>query len=175
MSADDDLRLAWQAHREGRAGRRDALLTLAVASAEPEGAAWVGAVRDYLVAAHPGHLYSGFYALDEALGDRRVVKAIARLRLVFPEARVRRLLQSGAVLRGPYPGCKAPIALLLDDLLAPSRATPRGGAARLGDVTPAPRTETPESILSFYLNVLLGVAALCKLAMDDARDGKRAA
>ena len=29
MSVDDELRLAWQAHRDGKIGRRDALLTLA--------------------------------------------------------------------------------------------------------------------------------------------------
>ena len=126
MSAEDDLRLAWLAHREGRAGRRDALLTLAAATAEGQGSAWVGAVRDYLVAAHPGHLFAGFYHVDEALADRRVVAGLGRLRQSFPPARVRSLLRRADVSRGPFTGRRFPVAIALDELLAPSRARPRG-------------------------------------------------
>jgi hypothetical protein len=185
MSAEDDLRLAWLAHREGRAGRRDALLTLAAATAEGQGVGWVGAVRDFLVAAHPGHLFAGFYHLDEALADRRVVAALGRLRQSFPPARVRALLRRAEVARGPYTGRSISVAIALDELLAPSRAKPRG-AAKLGATKvaaapkrsappPVPVAEPAEPVLAFYLNVLLSVAVLCALVVGESRDDKRAA
>ncbi len=181
MVADHDLRLAWIAHRSGNFSRRDVLLTLAVAAAEPEGAAWVVPVRDFLVNAHPGHLYDGFYHLDEALADRRVMAALKSLRTSFPESRVRSMLQREDVARGPYTGRKSPAVLLLDDMLAaPEKAKTRRlgklGAASIGvDLPEIPATEPPGSILAFYLNVLLGVATLCSLVLEGACDDKRAA
>jgi len=179
MSVNYDLRLAWQAHREGRAGRRDALLTLAVADASPRGEPWVGAVRDHLVASHPGHLFSRSHHLDEALADRRVLAALKQLRTSFPPARVRALVGRDAVARGPYTGRTVPDRPLLDDLLAASRARPRG-PLKLGsaDVAPSPPEPVPkpvEPIVAFYLNVLLGVAILCALVVREASDDKRAA
>lgn len=184
MAAEDDLRLAWLAHREGRTGRRDALLTLAAAAAEPQGAAWVGSVRDHLVAARPGHLYAGFYHLDEALADRRVIAALAQLRLTFPPARVKGLLWRADAARGPYTGRAIPLAIALDDLLAASRTTSRT-AAKLGSArmiaaakpSPAPEVvvESRGPVLAFYLNVLVGIAALCAVVVAESSDEKRAA
>lgn len=188
MAAEDDLRLAWLAHREGRAGRRDALLTLAVADAEPRGVAWAGPVRDHLVATYPGHLFAGFYHLDEALADRRVIAALGRLRMTFPPARVRGLLRLADVARGPYAGRTIPVAIALDDLLAPSRTAARG-APKLGSArsvaaanratppTPAPEpvAESTGPVLTFYLNVLVGIAALCAVVVAESIDEQRAA
>ncbi len=182
MSADDDLRLAWHSHRDGRLGRRDALLTLAVADADPA-SEWLQSARNYLVTAHPGHLYSGTPDLDEALADRRVMAGLAKLRHSFPPQRVRSLLFRSEVSRGPYRPHPIPIPRVLDDLLAPSRAQPRG-PLKLGTAAPAPASERDASparergddaFLAFYLNVLLGVAMLCALVQADSRDGKAAA
>ena len=177
MAAEDDLRLAWLAHREGRAGRRDALLTLAAAAAEPQGAAWVGSVRDHLVAARPGHLFAGFYHLDEALADRRVIAALGRLRLTVPPARVKGLLKRADAARGPYTGRAIPVAIALDDLLATSPAAARGAAwldsAR--PIAPPHPSESAVPVLAFYLNVLVGIAALCAVVVAESSDEKRAA
>lgn len=181
MSADLDLRLAWVAHRSGNLSRRDALLTLAVASAEPNGADWVHPVRDFLVKAHPGHLYDGFYQLDEALADRRVIAALKRLRMSFPETRVRNLVQRSNVTRGPFSARQTHVRVLLEEILAPPKRTPRRPSGRLGTATvestplEIPTNEPPGSILAFYLNVLLGVAALCAMVLEDSQDDKRAA
>lgn len=225
MSANDDLRLAWQAHREGRNGRRDALLTLAVADASPRGEPWVHAVRDQLVASQPGHIFSCSHHLDEALGDRRVIAALKKLRYAFSPARVRNLLQRDAVARGPYTKRSSSTRVLLDDLLAPSRSRPRGplklgataskrgiAGVKLGSagvakkvtirvpVTSAQSESTPsspmpqpgegagneptpenantppaDSVLAFYMNVLVAVAMLCALVVQEAQGEKRAA
>lgn len=183
MSASDELRLAWQAHREGRAGRRDALLTLAVASGYPQGAPWAGAVRDYLVAAHPGHLFSGSHHVDESLADRRVIAGLKKLREVFPTARVRSLVRRDDVLRGPYSGTRGAIRYLVDDLLAPSRGHSRGplklGATGATGPAAAPpvsaEPSTPDPIVAYYLNVLLAIAMLCATVVAESTDGKRAA
>ncbi|MDB5353066.1 MAG: hypothetical protein JWN86_4313 [Planctomycetota bacterium] len=177
MSATDDLRLAWQAHRDGRPGRRDALLTLAVASAESDGEPWVGRVRDFLVASRPDHLFAGFYHLDEAMSDPRVAASLKRLREAFPPARVRWLVRGSAISRGPYTGRKVRIATLLDDLLAPPRcdrrlaSTPVVPKGSLGSTS----VETSAPILAFYLEVLLATAMLCALVLNEMPDQKRAA
>lgn len=191
MPANDDLRLAWQAHREGKVGRRDALLTLAVADASPRGEPWVHAVRDHLVAAHPGHLFSGSHHLDEAIADRRVIAALKRLRQAFPPGRVRNLVRRSDVARGPYTGRVTSARILLDDLLAPSRGRPRGplklGSAAVATKAPipspaaakptadAPAPPQVDPIVAFSLNVLLAVAMLCALVANETQGEKRAA
>ena len=192
MAAEDDLRLAWIAHREGKSARRDALLTLAVASAGMGGADWVDRVRAFLVATRRDHLFSRPGPLDEALSDSRVIAAIVRLRQSFPPDRVTRLVGRDAVARGPFPGRPGTLAAMLDDLLAParvprvrevvrlglagSRPIPAGALGPLGPATPksAGLPESTEPVLSFYLTVLLGVAALCAMVLDDRRNDRAA-
>jgi hypothetical protein len=184
MSATDDLRLAWLAHCQGQATRRDALLTLAVAAGEPEGAAWVGAVRDFLVKEHPGHLFDGFYQLDEALADRRVIAGLNRLRLSFPPARVSYLVRRSEVVRSPYTRRRTSVGLLLDDLLGPlkrskTQASEKPTTNRQFSEGAEPLNvsdaDAANSIHVFYLNVLLGVAALCAVVLQESQDDKRAA
>ena len=184
MSATDDLRLAWLAHRQGQASRRDALLTLAVAAGEPEGAAWVDQVRDFLVKEHPGHLFDGFYQLDEALADRRVIAGLNRLRLSFPPTRVSYLVRRAEVVRSPYTGRRAPVGSLLDELLGPSKSSRTQTSVksdanrRLSEAVGLPElsgSDSANSIQTFYLHVLLGVATLCSLVLQETQDDKRAA
>ena len=195
MSAVETLRLAWQSHRDGKLGRRDALLTLAAAEAAREGAdqaPWTGAVRAFLVASHPGHLFSGFASLERALDDGRVLGALGRLRATFPPGRVRWLLRRAEVARGPFDGRKAGLRMMLDDLLSPAspRLRPRrrhqlGTAAHLapreaaslppgfGDVPVS--ASTGQSLAGFYLNVLLAIAVLCAIVLQESGSGNRAA
>ena len=196
MTADDALRLAWASHREGREARRDALLTLAVAAGVPSGAPWVGRVRDFLVSRRRDHLFATFVALDEALSDPRVIAALGRLRLSFPPQRVSWLVRRDAAGRGPYSGRSARVETLLNDLLAKPRITrrrervrlglagsssstsiPAGALAPLGPVTTreAGLPDASGPLLAFYLTVLLGVAGLCALVLDEMRDDKKAA
>lgn len=194
MSTNDDLVLAWLAHRDGLPARRDALLTLAVASAGINGQEWVERVRKFLVNSRPGHLYSGFGPVDEALSDPRVVSSIVRLRYSYPPARVRWLVQQNAVARGPYRKQSPSVAAMVDDLLAPvrtpkfrpavrlgtaskNRSVPVGILAPVGPATPrdAGLPETSGPLLAFYISVLLGVAALCTMVLESQRDDRRAA
>lgn len=183
MSANDDLRLAWQAHRDGRIAMRDALLTLAVARGEPEGAPWVMPVRDFLVSSRRDHYFSRFAYLDEALADRRVVAALARLRESFPPARIRSLVLRSEALRGPYTGRRVPVTVLLEDLLDPTRPRrresirlePSSGPDQIAAIAEATTPAPDEPILRFYLQVLLGVATLCAVVLDDRLDEQRAA
>ncbi len=196
MTADDALRLAWISHRHGREAHRDALLTLAVASGVPSGAPWVDRVRDFLVSRRRDHLFATFVELDEALSDRRVMAALGRLRLSFPPERVEWLVRRDAVGRGPYSGRSARVETLLGDILAKPRvkrlrdrvrlglagsasstSIPAGALAPLGAVTTheAGLPEASGPILAFYLTVLLGIAGLCALVLEESRDSKKAA
>ena len=194
MSAEDELRLAWVAHGNGLPARRDALLTLAVASAGMGESAWVERVRAFLVASRTDHLYAGPAPLKAILEDPRVVAALMRLRQSYPPARVRCLVQRDAVGRGPYRGRSGSVASLVDDLMTPprkarhrsrirlgvndkGRAVPVGVLAPVGPVIPreAGLPESAGRLLAFYVTVLLGVAALCAIALDDLREDRRAA
>src|SRR5580704_1710960 len=99
MSAEVALRLAWQSHREGRIGRRDALLTLAVVEGSES---WIEPIRAFLVASRPDHLFASFPTRELALKDRRVQEALKRLRMSFPLARIRSLVARSEVARGPF-------------------------------------------------------------------------
>ena len=125
------------------------------------------------------------FHLDEALADRRVIAALKRLRATFPSARVRWLVHASDVSRGPFSTRKASVASLVDEMLTPARSQ-RTGAVRLGSATSAgPDTssrptsvQTPDPaapILAFYLEVLLAVAALCAIVLDEMPDRQRAA
>ena len=165
-AATDDLRMAWQAHREGRAGRRDALLTLAIAGAPPD-APWADRLRRRLVD-HPFALYTD---TAHALADPRFATLVARLRAHYPTARVRRLLDRSAAARGPYTGRRPLLGAIVDDLLA---GTPR----RRRPPADAPLALPPgvDPRLSTYQSVLISIAAVMALA-DAARAdlGARAA
>jgi len=194
MSAENDLRLAWVAYNDGLPARRDALLTLAVASAGIAAGDWVDRVRAFLVRSRPDHLFAGPERLETILSDPRVVGSIMRLRQSYPPARVRWLVQRDAAARGPFH--KRPIAVghLVDDLVSPpqkarrrsrvrvgtnekARLVPAGALAPIGPVTPeeAGLPESAGTLLSFYITVLLGVAALCAIALDDMHQDRRAA
>ncbi len=194
MSSENDLRLAWVAHNDGLPARRDALLTLAVASAGIGGGAWVGRVRAFLVASRPDHLFAGSAPLEKILADPRVVASVLRLRQSYPSARVRWLVQRDAVGRGPFRGRRTSVERVVADLLTPpgsarprsrvklglnekSRIVPAGALAPVGPVTPqeAGLPESAGPLLAFYVTVLLGVAALCAIALDEARETRRAA
>lgn len=194
MSAENDLRLAWVAHNDGLPARRDALLTLAVASAGMAGGDWIDRVRAFLVGSRPDHLFAGQEPLETILSDPRVVASILRLRQSYPPSRVRWLVQRDAASRGPFRGRPIAVGRLVEDLVTPprkarrrsrvrvgtndkARLIPAGALAPIGPVTPeeAGLPESAGTLLSFYVTVLLGVAALCAIALDDVRQDRRAA
>jgi hypothetical protein len=137
MAAEDDLRLAWHAHCEGRRGMRDALLTLAAASAGPGEAPWADRCRDRLVADHPDHLFARYSTRERALSEPQVLATLLRLRTSFPPHRVRWLLLKSAVARGAFTGRDEPLPALLDDLLAPAEI-PAGVRRDEAQMPPAP-------------------------------------
>ncbi len=164
MAAEDVLRLAWQADRDGRPGMRDALLTLAVAESGPDGAVAAERCRRKLVAGRPDHWFAPFPTLGQALANARVARALDRLRATFPEARVRRLLMRGDVRRGPYRG-RPSLSLILDDLLGPGP----------GAVQEPPLPDDHAELFRFYLNVLLAIAfLLASVVSPSAKDTKAA-
>lgn len=166
-AATDDLRLAWQAHREGRAGRRDALLTLAVAGAGPD-APWADRLRERLVALRPDHPFCGYPEVLSALADPRVDSSLARLRDHYPTARVRRLLDRAAVARGPYTGRKPILGAIVDDLLA---ATARRRRSTPADA-PLALPSGVDVRLATYHSVLISIAAVMALAEAEGRRGR---
>jgi hypothetical protein len=188
MSAVDDLRLAWHYDREGRAGRRDVLLTLAIASAGPA-VRWAEPLRQRLIAARPDYLLAGFPDLQAALADPRVRARLERLRQVYPSTRVRWLLRRGAASRGPCTGRVPAPAYLLEDLLAnlaplrPRRRPRSRGASPVAAPPPAPSDPDPrlaippsaDPLLAFYLTILMGIAVLLAIVRRDADPGARAA
>src|SRR5689334_8654303 len=104
MAAGDLLRLAWQAGRDARPGLRDALLTLAVAESGPAERSWADRCWKRLIANRSDDLVAAFPTWELARADERVRTRVARLRLMFPPARVGRLLQRSAVLTGTFTG-----------------------------------------------------------------------
>ncbi|HWE39133.1 MAG TPA: hypothetical protein VG406_21470, partial [Isosphaeraceae bacterium] len=135
MAAVDDLRLAWYEDRDGHAGRRDTLLTLAVAACDPAETPWAARCRDRLVSARPDHFLAPFATIDDALADPGVMAALVRLRAKYPPARVRMLLLRAAAARGPFTGRVEPLSIVLDDLLG-TTGRPRLGLAAAGPRRP---------------------------------------
>lgn len=115
MEPGDLIRLAWEADHDGRSRLRDGLLTLAVAESTPSDA-WAQRCRAKLIAGHPGHFLGSFASIAEALGDPRVVEATDRLRLKYPEVRIRSLLQRARASRGPFLGRAESLDAMLEDL-----------------------------------------------------------
>ncbi|HEV3122022.1 MAG TPA: hypothetical protein VGY53_08975 [Isosphaeraceae bacterium] len=180
MAAAELLRLAWLAAREGRVGTRDSLLTLALAESGPADAAWATRCWRRLLTLRADHIYARFPTLEKALADERVAGVVLRLRAVYPPARVQRLLERAAVLRGTYTGRRASLAVVLDELLGaeesrpgrlpdaslPAPYLPREGqgAASKRSAKAAAAAESREpldpEIQTFYLTVLLAIAML---------------
>lgn len=138
MSAEAEacLRLAWDAERDGRPGRRDVLLTLALASAGPEDAWWAARCRDRLVASHPDHIIAPYATLAEALEDPRVASAIRGLRQAFPPCRIESLILRSDARRGPYLGPTSSVRLIIGDLFGP--VLPAGSRRDSAAEPPAP-------------------------------------
>lgn len=182
-SAEDALRLAWRADRDGRAGMRDALLTLALAESGPDDAVAAERCRKFLVAGRPHHWLASFPTLGQALAHPRVAGEIRLFRAMYPPVRVRHLLRRSDVLLGPYTGRRVPRARILDDLFGPR--TPRQAPA--GDSPPSAlpfatgsagtveRPDDPEDLSVFYLTVLLAIAILLATVPAPAAQGTRAA
>jgi hypothetical protein len=124
MAVDSALRLAWQAGREGRLGMRDALITLALAESGPADAVWSGRCWHWLLGSRTDHFFAPFGSLEEALADGRVRARLKKLKESYPEARVQRMLERAAVLRGTYTGRKPRLRTLLEELLGPEEHKP---------------------------------------------------
>ena len=174
--AEDQLRLAREAARAGRAGRREALLTLAAASAARARLPWADRCREALLAARPDHLFAHFPTLDAALADPRVARSLGRLDATFPAARVRRLLMAADVLAGPYPPRRLPVARVLDELLSPAVEPPSQTLGIAFPIPPLPAADAgPEALGRAYARVLLSLALLLQGVLSQPVEGARAA
>jgi hypothetical protein len=135
------LRLAWQAHRDGQPGRRDALLTLALASENTVDEDWVERCHQRLITWRPDHRFAGFGSLKQALEHPQVEAAIAGLRQTYSSGRIKFLLLRTAVRRGPFRRVEPPLSLLLEDMFGPT-SLPRGLRADAPSALPSPALNT---------------------------------
>lgn len=172
MALEALLRLAWQADRDGRANRRDALLTLAVAEA-PADAPWLGRCRRRLVQSRPDHPFAAFPNVAAALADPRVERALKKLRAAYFPGRARSLLALDAIRRGPFTGREPSLAVLLADLFPTreSHAPVRPSARSVASLATVPSG----SPLRFYFEVLLAAALLLRMVLAESEPGSRAA
>lgn len=201
MAAVDLLRLAWQAARDARPGLRDALLTLALAESGPNDRSWADRCWKRLIANRSDDLIAAYPSWEFARRDERIAARVAKLRLMFPPARVQRLLERGAVLRGAYTGRRPRMSILLDDLLGQQEPSAAHSSQRMRPATkpltsanerratgaPAltlgPResglgtepTEGDNSVYLFYLTVLLAIALLLASTEQVSDRGSKAA
>lgn len=177
MATENDLRLAWQAERDGRLGTRDVLITLAILASRP-GERWAESARRLLVASRPRHWLAGYANLDAARTDPRVVAAGARLRATFPPARVERMLLRSAALTGTYTGRNVPLRLIIRELLGPdsligTRAASRSPArdpGRSGVVVRVPDALGP--LVGLYLTVSLALRTSLEAAEAGAEPAR---
>ena len=161
MAAEEYLRLALQATRDGHRRRREAMLTLAIGESGPDDA-WAEAARARLVADRPGHFFTSHPTVAGALADTRVTHALGRLHAQYPPTRLAWLRLGADAASGPYTG-KPPESLAL--------LTAR---LRLGTPTPvAASSAFREDLDAAYLTALLSIAILLADAL--AARGKRAA
>lgn len=186
MSAEHLLRLAWQAELDGRLGMRDALLTLAVAESGPEDAVLAERCRKQLITWRHDHWFASFPTMGQALCHPKVVDAVGRIRAMYPQVRVERLLMRAEALRGPYTGRARALPRLLDDLFG-TRTTeesysPVERASALPFPGPSPsgasaseRIDDSDGVLVFYLTVLLAIAILLASVVPPAAKETKAA
>ena len=167
MTADDYLRLARQARRDGRGRLREAMLTLAIGASGPDDA-WAERCRARLLAERPDHFLAAHPTAAHALADPRVGRALERLRAQFPPIRVRWLRLRADVAAGPYTAEPEPLAAVVDDLFGPALTAWKGGGS--SDEVAAAKEVDPEPV---YLAVLLSIAML--LATVRADRDRRAA
>ena len=161
MAIVDDLQMAVQAERDGRTGRRDALLTLAAAGA-PADADWLAICRSRLLRSRPDHIFAAYSTISTALAAPEVSRAVIRLRASYPEAKVRWLALREAARRGPWTGRSPGVLPFLNDLLGRER----------------PARRTPEAIRGlgndedgrYYLRVLMSVAFLLESLRTERRE-----
>lgn len=172
MAAEEYLRLAWFADREGRQGMRDALLTLAVAESGPDDAVLAERCRRRLVAGRPDHWFASFPTLGEALNHPRVVEALGEIRKVYPNVRVRHVLLRHEATRGPYTQRPRPLSRIVDDLVGSERRRRRSQTAPL---VPFPKdSASAAEVATFYLTVLVAIAVFMELALNPAAEEKAA-
>lgn len=174
MLAQEEVRLALRAHREGRVGMRDSLLTLAVADAGVEGAAWADRCRRWLVSRRSDHLFAPFPTLSAALADPRVSAALGRVRQTFPPVRVRHLLLRADTLAGRYTGNEYTPVDLLDAIFGKARRRPvrfRG----LGRDLPKVHGFTPRTSPTGDQAILVLMAVFLALAIGQPDERTRAA
>lgn len=136
MAAEDDLRLAWWEQRLGHESARLGLMTLAAAGAGAE-IPWARRGFRWLVARVPGHPFSSFEGLADALDDPRMVARLCKLRRIFPPGKVAWQVLRADAIRGPYLGRRDSLAQIIDELWPVSSTRRRSVAvaspfARLG-------------------------------------------
>ncbi len=173
----DELRLAWEAHREGRTTRRDALLTLSVAGLRRDHRQRAKEIAGFLVASRPDHLFAGFERLDKALADPRVKSSLDRLRITFPPGRVRSLVARSNASRGPYTGRIPSIDAMIREMTTVPRKKIH---AKLGITSPTfggeglgfPPDADPR--LKFYLSTLVATATLFAIVLREDQDMRAA-
>ncbi len=180
MSTEDDLRLAWQADRDGRPGRRDALLTLAAAQA-PSEARWLSRCRARLIERHPDHLFARFSSIAEARAHPKVAYALEQLRELYPPGKVANLVRRDEVRRGHWTGDRPPLSVVLDDLFGnrarrqlghsvPVRREPRRSAS---PSRVAVMTSEAHSRIRFTLGVLWTIAILHEVIRREHEPGTK--
>jgi hypothetical protein len=185
MSAEEFLRLAWHADRDGRPGMRDALLTLAAAESGPTDEVLAERCRKRLVAGRPEHWFAAFPTVGEALAHPKVAWALGELRASYPEVRVRRLLLRGEARLGPYTKRPRSLSRVVDDLVGGSDRPRRGAAgasdAPVEDVPALPfpvasdEEPTAASVTVFYLTILLAIAILLNTVLKPSAQDTKAA
>jgi hypothetical protein len=177
-AVEDLLRLAWQANGDRRAGLRDALMTLAVADSGGENLALAERCRRVLVARQPDHWFASSDSLGHALSRPKVIASLAKLRTIFPPARVRHLLLRGDAGRGPYQGRPPALSEFLGELAprtlrrdaASSKAHPTDSNS-----TPSNLPAPDGSVVVLYLSVLLAMAVVLSMVLEPAVFDSKAA
>lgn len=172
------LRLAWLADREGREGTRDALLTLAM-SATPSNsklklpADFNARCQSVLSRRLPEDWFDNTEITCLRVKNERVARALAKLRLMFPTIRVRRLLMRAEILQGPYsPNPPRVDQILRDSKLLkpfPKHSILFNNPSFLpfpGTRSGSAEVDPNEELLALYWSVLLAMAVLLTLVLQ---------
>ena len=186
--AEDLLRLAWQVDGEGRPATRDALLTLAVAESLPDDPEFAERCRALLSARQPNHWFASPTTHAEALGQTRVVEALAKLRAIFPPVRVKRMLLRGAAQQGPYTGRRVPLSEILVGLSLPKVQKAESAQTKTlhPQSLPFPVPSSKDSgrgndldpdgsVVALYWSTLVAMAVVLNMVLDSSAQDSRAA